>query len=69
MYDLVFKNQFGYYELKKQMSEVERNEFYSNKYFQNSQVYTKQYSDEEIKYFNIKLEEKKICSGSITRRI
>ncbi len=65
MYKSVYKNEFGYYVLKEQMPEAEKNEYYSKVYFQNSDVYTKQYTDQEIEYFNIKLEEKHIVINEL----
>jgi 2-polyprenyl-3-methyl-5-hydroxy-6-metoxy-1,4-benzoquinol methylase len=55
----VIKNKFGYYELKNKPSAAELKSYYSEKYYQeNSATYDKHYSDDEIKYFINKIEQK-----------
>ncbi|OFX21059.1 MAG: hypothetical protein A2033_10565 [Bacteroidetes bacterium GWA2_31_9] len=59
MNSLVEKNKYGFYEVINKPSEKELNEYYSKKYYQNNAgSYEKQYTKEEIEYFNNKIEEK-----------
>jgi 2-polyprenyl-3-methyl-5-hydroxy-6-metoxy-1,4-benzoquinol methylase len=55
----VTKNKYGFYELKNKPSAEELKTYYSEKYYQeNNATYEKIYSDEEIKYFFNKIEQK-----------
>lgn len=56
---LVQKNRFGYHELVRKPSKEALKRYYADKYYQLSQgAYQKEYSDEEIRYFHNKLEQK-----------
>jgi 2-polyprenyl-3-methyl-5-hydroxy-6-metoxy-1,4-benzoquinol methylase len=55
----VLLNNFGFYELINKPNKTELNEYYSKKYFSGDKgSYSKQYSDEELLYFNNKISEK-----------
>jgi len=59
LYDDVLLNEYGFYTLKKLPSDEEREAYYRDKYYQNdSERYTVHYSDQELKFFNAKLEQK-----------
>ena len=54
----VEKNKYGYYNLKTIPSKDELKEYYSKKYYQEENIYSKVYEPEEISYFNNKIEQK-----------
>lgn len=57
--DKVLKNIYGFFELSDKPSETELQDYYKNKYYQESKsTYSRSYSNEEIIYFNNKLEQK-----------
>ncbi len=57
--DRVALNRFGYYELKDKPSAQELNDYYSQKYYQESKGhYSKAYSEDEIRFFQNKVEQK-----------
>ncbi|WP_043891419.1 class I SAM-dependent methyltransferase [Paenibacillus sp. Aloe-11] len=59
MYEHVFLNQYGYYELKNKPTKDELDEYYSKKYYQDPKgSYEASYSPEEITYSNNQLERK-----------
>lgn len=59
MKKIVELNKYNFYEVINKPSEQELNEYYSNKYYQNNAgSYDKQYTNEEIQYFNNKIAEK-----------
>lgn len=58
-YNEVYKNEFGFYSLKKIPSTEERESYYKNVYYQkNSDAYSTNYSEEELSFFRAKLEQK-----------
>lgn len=59
MFEKVFLNEFGFYELKNKPSNEDVKAYYKNLYYQESKgSYEKMYSEEEIEYFKNKLEQK-----------
>ncbi|WP_339210976.1 class I SAM-dependent methyltransferase [Aeribacillus sp. FSL K6-8210] len=61
MFDKVVLNKYGFYELKNKPNPSELEQYYSKMYYQESNsTYRKSYSDEEIKYFYNKIEQKHI---------
>lgn len=59
MNNFVKINKYGFYEVANKPSKEELNKYYSEKYYQGNQgSYEKTYSQEEIKYFYNKIEEK-----------
>ena len=70
MYDktmnLIHKNRFGFYELKEKPTPEKLAKYYSKEYYQKSlSNYKKTYSEAEISYLKIKLEEKYIVLKNI----
>lgn len=58
-FEKVFKNQYGYYELKKRPTAEERQAEFENEYFQNSMSsYEQQYEPAELVFFENKLKQK-----------
>ena len=57
---MVILNKYGYYELESKPSHEELNEYYSKKYYHDGNIatYRHEYSHEELKYFNNKIEQK-----------
>lgn len=56
---MIIKNKYGFFEVSKKPSSQELEKYYKEKYYQtNKGSYEKKYLEEEIKYFNNKLEEK-----------
>lgn len=59
MLDKVVKHELGYFEYKEKPTLSELNEYYSKKYYQESQgAYQSEYDSEEILFFNNKIEQK-----------
>ncbi|MDH5359083.1 MAG: class I SAM-dependent methyltransferase [Gammaproteobacteria bacterium] len=57
----VIKNSYGYYELAHKPSQAELDDYYRNKYYQDSRgSYEHSYSDEELLYSSNKLQQKKL---------
>lgn len=57
----VVKNRYGYYELANKPSQAELDDYYRNKYYQDSRgSYEHSYGDEELLYSTNKLEQKKL---------
>lgn len=57
----VVLNDYGYHELAEKPSQSELNDYYRNKYYQDSRgSYENTYSDDEIRYFNNKLMQKEL---------
>jgi SAM-dependent methyltransferase len=55
----VIKNKYGFYELKNKPSSEKLKSYYSEKYYQeNKSTYDAEYSNEEVKYFFNKIEQK-----------
>lgn len=60
-FEKVFLNEYGYYELKKKPSVEDRQREFEEEYYQsNESTYESEYSPEEKKFFNNKLEQKRI---------
>jgi 2-polyprenyl-3-methyl-5-hydroxy-6-metoxy-1,4-benzoquinol methylase len=56
---MIFKNQYGFFEIENKPSEQELEEYYAKKYYQlNKGNYENNYSEQELKCFRNKLEEK-----------
>jgi len=59
IYNDVYKNEFGFYTLKKLPSDEERENYYREKYFQEAKgSYELSYTEDELNYFRAKLEQK-----------
>ncbi len=64
--NLIHKNRFGFYELKEKPTPEKLAKYYSKEYYQKSlSNYKKTYSEAEISYLKIKLEEKYIVLKNI----
>ena len=59
-YDKVFLNQYGYYELKQKPTVEERKKEFEEIYYQQiGGPYQKEYTQDELEFKNIKLEQRK----------
>jgi 2-polyprenyl-3-methyl-5-hydroxy-6-metoxy-1,4-benzoquinol methylase len=59
LYNDVLKNEFGFYTLKKLPSDEERENYYKEKYYQESKsTYSHSYTEDELNFFRAKLEQK-----------
>jgi len=59
MYNDVVLNKYGFYTLKNVPSDEEREAYYREKYYQESKsIYEKKYTDDELRFFETKLEQK-----------
>lgn len=60
IYQSVFLNKYGYYELRHKISRQERNKDFEDRYFQEqvSATYEKEYAPEELRYIRAQIDEK-----------
>jgi 2-polyprenyl-3-methyl-5-hydroxy-6-metoxy-1,4-benzoquinol methylase len=64
----VVLNKFGFHQLAKIPSQVELNDFYARKYYQdNNSLYLHEYSNDELRYFHNKIEQKAIIIDQLMK--